>query len=406
MSASKARLLRLSLFAAVYFLQGAVMTYLSAFNTLYMRSFDISFSQIGIVGAIIMFPFIVKIFIGLLSDRVPLFNLGHRKPYIILGIVLQSVAFLMLPLFKPDVAFGAYVTMIVLVTLGMSTYDTTTDGLSIDTTPQADRGIVQGIMVGGRAIAAILTSILMGAFSGSGNWNFNFFLAAGLGLVTLVFAFLVEEPRERTAEKEFSLAAFSAFKDKALLLFILMGFVYPLALYGTSNMISPFLNEALGVSLSSVGLYTAVYGLGTAAGGIAGGPLMRRLGERASLILALAVTTLVTLFVAAAPSAGIMWLVMFLFGMCFGYYSTVYFALGMEFSDPRIAAFMFSVIMAVGNLAISMGSALGGSLVDAVGFRPLFLICAIIHVLVLPIILAIFKLRRPVAATEALGVAD
>jgi len=403
MPAKKARLLRLVLFTAVYFLQGGVMTYMSAFNVLYMRSFDISFSKIGIVAGIAMFPFVIKIFIGLLSDRVALFNMGHRKPYIILGIVLQSLAFLLLPLFKPDAQFGLYVTLMVLAMLGMSTYDTTTDGLSIDTTPREDRGLGQGIMVGARALSVIITAILMGSLSKAGHWDYVFYMIAALGILALVFALLVEEKKERSVEKEFDRRAFGAFKDKAFLLFVLMGFVYPLALYGTEGMVSPFLNEALGVALDKVGLFTAMYGVGTVVGGVIGGPLMRRIGERSSLITALVITTTVTLLLAITPSATLMWAVVFLFGVCFGYYSTVYFALGMEFSDPRIAAFMFSVIMAVGNLAIAMGSSLGGILVDAVGFRAVFLICAGIHVLVLPIILTIFKLRQSIAAPVAVA---
>ncbi len=50
----------------------------------------------------------------------------------------------------------------------MSTYDTTTDGLSIDTTPTQDRGLVQGLMVGGRALSMVLTAALMGVFSQPG----------------------------------------------------------------------------------------------------------------------------------------------------------------------------------------------------------------------------------------------
>ena len=46
MSNSKDRLMRLSLFAAVYFLQGAVLTYFSAYNVLYLRTFDLPFSLI------------------------------------------------------------------------------------------------------------------------------------------------------------------------------------------------------------------------------------------------------------------------------------------------------------------------------------------------------------------------
>ena len=49
MSDSRVRFLRLALYAAVYFLEGAVLTYFTAFNVLYLRSFDLSFSLIGIV---------------------------------------------------------------------------------------------------------------------------------------------------------------------------------------------------------------------------------------------------------------------------------------------------------------------------------------------------------------------
>jgi MFS family permease len=394
MSDSKARLLRLSLFGSVYFLQGAVMTYLTAFNILYMRSYDMPFSLIGIVGGIAMIPFILKIFIGLLSDKVNLFKKGHRKPYIIIGIIIQSLAFLMLTLFNPGSHLNLYILSMVLVALGMSTYDTTTDGFSIDTTPKEDRGIVQGLMIGGRSISVVITATLMGMFSNKGQWNNIFIMTAGLGIVALIFALLVKENQRTSPEVQFSRDAFGAFKGKSFLLFLLMGFVYPLALYSSEGMVSAFLNEELGVSLSMVGLYTGVYGLGTFFGAIIGGPVMKKIGERSSLIAALVITTVVTLLLAIAPSANFMWVVVFLFGVAFGYYSTAYFALGMEFSDPRIAAFMFSVIMAVGNFAIAAGSALAGTLVDALGFRLMFLIFAGIHLLVLPIIFGIFKNRQ------------
>jgi PAT family beta-lactamase induction signal transducer AmpG len=89
-----------------------------------------------------------------------------------------------------------------------------------------------------------------------------------------------------------------------------------------------------------------------------------------------------------------MWAVVFLFGFAFGYYETVYFALGMDFSDPRIAAFMFAFIMAVGNIGIAAGQPLAGSLVDSVGFRPMFAIFAAVHLLALPVVFAIFRLRK------------
>jgi hypothetical protein len=57
---------------------------------------------------------------------------------------------------------------------------------------------------------------------------------------------------------------------------------------------------------------------------------------------------------AALPSAGLGWIVIFLFGVSFGTYETVYMTLGMDFSDPRIAAFMFAFVMAMGNVGIGL----------------------------------------------------
>lgn len=394
MTSSKERLQRLALFAAVYFVEGAVLTYFSAFNILYLRSFDLSFSLIGMVGGILLIPFVLKIFIGLLSDRVNLFKQGHRKPYIVIGLVMQTLAFALMPAFNPSSQFNIYLTLMILAALGMSTYDTTTDGLSIDTTPEEDRGLVQGIMVGGRALSAVVTAVLMGFFSDRGQWSLIFYMISALGLLTIFLAFLVQEKKERTPEMQFAKAALSSFKDKSFLLFLALGLIYPLALYSAQGMVGAFLNEGLGISLKTVGLYTSVFGIGTIFGGVIGGPLMRKIGERTSVLAALLITSIVTYALAISPSAGLMWAVVFLFGFAFGYYETVYFALGMDFSDPRIAAFMFAFIMAVGNIGIGVGQPLAGGLVDSFGFQLMFAVFATIHLLALPVVFALFRLRK------------
>jgi len=391
---SKKRLLRLVLFAAVYFVEGAVLTYFSAFNVLYLRTFELSFSLIGVIGGITLIPFVLKVFIGLLSDRVNLFKMGHRKPYIVLGLGLQTLAFSLVPLVNPHSQFSIYLILIISASLGMSTYDTTTDGLSIDTTPEKDRGLVQGIMVGGRAFSAVVTAALMGLFSGRGQWPLIFYMIAIFGVLTIVLAFFVEEKKERSSEMQFSKAAFGAFKDKSFLFFLVLGVIYPLALYSAQGMVGAFLKEGLGISLGTVGLYTSVFGIGTVFGGLVGGPLMKKIGERTSVLAALLMTSGVTYFLALAPSPGLMWGIVFLFGLAFGYYETVYFAMGMDFSDPRIAAFMFAFIMAVGNIGIGVGQPLAGSLVDAIGFRPMFATFATIHLLALPVVFTIFRLRK------------
>ncbi|MBN1120705.1 MAG: MFS transporter [Anaerolineae bacterium] len=391
---SSSRLLRLSLYGAVYFAEGALLTFFSAFNVLYLRSFDLPYTRIGIVGGIALIPFILKIFIGLLSDRVSLFGMGNRKPYIVLGLILQTAAFALIPVFNPSTQFGGYLVLMILAALGMSTYDTCTDGFSIDTTPEEDRGLVQGIMVGGRALSAILIAALAGFLSNRGQWPLVFLIVAGLGLIALVLALLVKEPEERPEAQVFDKAAFKAMGSGAFLLFALLGTIYPFALYSANGMISPFLNEELGISLDAVGVYMSVFGVGTVVGAVIGGPLVKQIGRRNSLLAALILTSAVTAVMAITPSAGIAWAAVALFGIAFGYYETIYFAMGMDFSHPRIAAFMFSVLMAVGNFGIAAGQPLAGVLVDGIGFRWMFAVFAVVNLIALPVVFAIFNLRK------------
>ncbi len=204
----------------------------------------------------------------------------------------------------------------------------------------------------------------------------------------------MKEGKRHIAEGAYQKDAFKAFKDWGFILFLVLGILYPLALYSANSMIGPFLNEVLGVSLDSVGVYLSVFGIGAVLGAVVGGPLMKRIGRRNSILAALLLTTIVTAAMALVPSAGLAWVVVFVFGVAFGYYETVYMAMGMDFSDPRIAAFMFSIIMAVGNIGIGLGQPLAGVLVDGMGFKAMFLILAVVHVLSLPLVFGIFKVRK------------
>jgi len=204
---------------------------------------------------------------------------------------------------------------------------------------------------------------------------------------------MAREGQRRKETAEFSREAFRSFRSGRFLLFLLLGIIYPLALYSAQGMVSAFLNEGLGIGLSRVSVYTSVFGVGTACGGLIGGPLMRRIGQKRSVIAALVLTAATTALMAVVSSAGLMWALVFVFGLAFGYYETVYFAMGMDFCDPRIAAFMFSIIMAVGNIGIGAGQPIAGILVDALGFRPMFAIFAAVHLLALPVIFAIFGRR-------------
>jgi PAT family beta-lactamase induction signal transducer AmpG len=66
----------------LYFTQGTILSYFTALNALYFLSQGLTMTSVGIFSAIALVPFILKIFLGMLSDRVNLFGMGNRKPYI------------------------------------------------------------------------------------------------------------------------------------------------------------------------------------------------------------------------------------------------------------------------------------------------------------------------------------
>ena len=203
----------MALFTLIYFVEGFMLTYSSGFNVLYLRSFELSFSQIGIAGGIVLIPFILKIFIGLLSDKVNLFNKGHRRPYIVIGLALQIIAFLVIPAVNPGTQFGVYLAMMIFAALGMSTYDTASDGFSIDTTPEEDRGLVQGLMVGGRALSSVLAALVMGTLSNQGQWNTIFYMIAVVSFIVLVYTFFVPEDVIRKVDKHVYQGCFQSFPE-------------------------------------------------------------------------------------------------------------------------------------------------------------------------------------------------
>jgi PAT family beta-lactamase induction signal transducer AmpG len=102
------------------------------------------------------------------------------------------------------------------------------------------------------------------------------------------------------------------------------------------------------------------------------------------------------------PDGRIAYLVALAFGFAFGFYETVYFATSMARTDPRIAASMFSILMAVANIGTGIGLAVTGMMVDGLGYPITFVILAGFNLLALPLIPFVFTKKTALDA----GVVD
>ncbi len=69
----------------------------------------------------------------------------------------------------------------------------------------------------------------------------------------------------------------------------------------------------------------------------------------------------------------------------------------MFYTEPRIAASMFSILMAVTNIGQGVGLSLAGRLADTRGYATAFVVLAALNVLVVPFVLLIFARRKQAA---------
>jgi PAT family beta-lactamase induction signal transducer AmpG len=390
---SQNKTLRYSLFGLLYFTQGTILSFFTALNALYLLSFGVDMTRIGILGTIALLPFVLKVFLGMLSDKVNLLGMGHRKPYIVIGLVVQIVCLILVPFVNPGKTFWLYVAIAFLLQLGMALYDTCTDGLALDTTPLSEKGTIQTFMVGGRAIGVIVTASLVGLLAENVSWSAVFWVLALLTLPPFILLGRVREP-ERPQERAFDWKAFSAFKQMPVIALAIVGFIFFLVVVGTNQIVNPFLQETFNISLSSAGFFTTVWGIGVVAGSILGGGLVNKIGNRNAVLVAMAVAFIGVLALAGIQKLWLAWFLVALFGICYGTYQTVYFALSMEYTDPRIAATMFSILMAVTNIGQAVGLGLAGFFSDSWGFKSTFVIMALLNLLALPFLPLIFGKKR------------
>ncbi len=393
----KSKTIRLILFASLYFTQGTILGYFSSLNALYLLDNGLTMTDVGIFSAIALIPFVLKIFLGMLSDRVNLFGRGHRVPYILIGLAVQLICLLAVPMLNPATQYWLFVALAFLLQLGMAFYDTCTDGLALDTTPVDEQGQIQAFMVGGRAIGTIVAASLVGLLAQHVSWSAVFWSLALLTLLPLPFVLLVREP-ERKSDERFDWKAFAAFKRWPVIAVGLAGLVVFLVIVGAQQQVNPFLTEELGVSLSQIGMITSLWGVGIVLGSMIASALMKELPVKNAFLLMVASITVslaaLSIFVRARFGLELAIGLVVLYGIAYGLGQTITFALCMRVVDSRIAASMFAILMAFTNVGQGIGLALSGALADAAGFRVTLLVFAFLPFIALPLFPTLFRQER------------
>lgn len=377
---------RLALFGLLYFVQGSLFAYVLVFNNLYLRNHGASAEQLGLLNGLLVIPFILKIAIGLWSDKVSLFGRGHRLPYIRLGLLTTATGTILASFIPPVERYGLFLPAALLIAGGLALYDTVTDGLAIDVTPLLEQKLVQGAMVVGRALGLVLLASIYGRLIVTLGWQIVFWVAAVLSLLPFLLLWRVREPAQRPAGQSFDGSAVRQLWRPEIRRFALYAIHYSFIVYGANAIVALFANEGLGGTLVLVGDGAALGGLGMLAGGLAATLIGQRTPIWRQAQWTAVITTVVLLLMALLTTLDNVLYVMALWGICLSATELVFITLAMRKADPRMAAGGFAIFMAISNVGTGLGQATTTSLIDTLDFRWLFGLLAVVNLLAFPVL--------------------
>jgi len=392
-----------TMFGALYFVQGVIQAYQLNFFKPHMDEEGIDPDRIAIVASLALLPFIVKWLYGLISDKYSLFGKGHRVPYMAIGIVSTSIAFVIAFFIDPSESFGVLAAMVLIATFCMALFDTTADALAVDVVVPEDHSTVQAWMTGGRAVGVVAVSIIFGWIADTLGYQSIFLAIAVLLLIPLWWVSRVQEPEQRTPAHTFDRSAFRVMPQPRYLVFALFLILAWLFFQGIDGLVTYYMSDTLDSSAGRIGLYGSLKGVGMVVGAFGLSTLVHRFGRRIAVTVTLAAVALGGLMFSTIESEGAIIAVAAVWGIAVGLQWTTYATLAMGVTDTRIAASMFAILQTMSNIGMGGGEGIATALSDNLGFPSLFRIFGLCSIALIPMLIWVTGQFKKVWGRTATG---
>ncbi len=375
------------MFAALYFVQGVIQAYQLNFFKPHMEDEGIDADRLAIVASLALLPFIIKWIYGLISDRYNLFGRGHRVPYMTIGLICTSIAFVIAFFIDPSESFGVLAAMVLMATFFMALFDTTADALAVDVVLPEDHGRVNAWMTGGRAAGLVVLSLAFGLIADSVGYQVIFLVIAALLLGPLWYVARVREPEQRTPAHTFDRRAFRTMLQPRYLVFGVFLVLAWFFFQGIDGLVTYYMSEELDSTGRTIGLYGTLKGVGMVVGAVGVSRLITRFNRRTAALVTVAAVTIGGLMFSGLESERALLIVAAVWGIAVGLQWTTYVTLSMGITDTRIAASMFAILQTMSNIGIGAGEGVATALSDNLGFSGVFRSLAIGNLIVIPLIL-------------------
>ncbi len=371
---------KFSLIATLYVSQAIPLGFFITAMPVILRDSGLSLERVGLFSAIAL-PWMVKFLWAPYVDR-----FGSRKrQYLSWILPLQGLAIttvLAISVLDLGTQLGSILLLAGFFMLVSATQDIAADGLAVRSLRASERGLGNGLQVGGYYLGQVLGGgVMLVLFSRLG-WAPALWAMAAMLALPLLPALRFREPATPAgAARRLDFAALGRFFRRPGAL----AWTAILLLFRTGETMATFtFNQMLvdlGVGLADIGLMAGVlYALGALAGSLSGGYLINLLGRRLGLT-GFALIQAVAILAYLAPASGAASLpviagAVFVAAFAGGLATAALYTCIMDGCRPETAATDFTLQQSLCAVGPVIGTGLSGWSAAALGFSGHFVLCA------------------------------
>jgi PAT family beta-lactamase induction signal transducer AmpG len=271
---------------SLYMVQGLPHGFFGQAMPVMLREQGVDLRSIGLMSLVAL-PWALKFIWAPILDRYTLLPGEYRRSWILAMnhtavLALVVLSFVPLPWLINDGILTIAIVLL-LVNLLTATQDIATDAMAVENLSIKERGIGNGIQVGGYRIGMVLAGGALLSFYSYIGWQAALLSVAGLMLIGSMPLYFWK-PRKHTAEPSTMWSQWQGFfrLDGALIWLLLIG-VYKFGDAFGTQMIRPYLSD-LGLGLDQMGTLLGLGGFAAGLfGALLGGLLVSRMGRATAL---------------------------------------------------------------------------------------------------------------------------
>lgn len=374
---------RFTVLAALYVSQAVPLGFFIVALPAILRREGLGLEQVGLLGALAL-PWLVKFLWAPFVDRFGSRRWGHYRAWILPLQALCVLTVVLLADADPAEGLGMLLACGAAFMLFSATQDIATDGLAVRILHYRERGMGNGLQVGGYYAGQILGGGLMLVLFERVGWSTALLAMAAILAVPLVLVTQFDEPLPESSElRKTDFGAMRRFFGRpGAGVWVLTLVLYRAGDAMALTMLNPMLVDH-GLSLDEIGVLIGVtISIAALAGSLLGGGLVQRLGRKRSLAFfgVLQATGICGYLLPAmgyvTPLA--LYPVVVLAAFAGGMATTALYTNMMDRSDPGTAATDFTLQQSLCAIGPLLGSTLSGFSAAGLGYAGHFSICAAI----------------------------